>query len=613
MTLRRIIAGWSDERGAIAPFAAIVLAAVIGLTALSVDLGSWVAQRRSLQAATDAAALAAVSDTGLLAASNKDAILGNARDLLNRNGGVTPSIKPADLDLGVYCAYALDKDGHLPKPRFNTAIGYCDGVGPLKTAAVPNAVRLQASLDAPTFLSRVLQPTRASLTIKTSATAARIDEAGFYAGTGLVSIDTTQSALLNAVLGKLLGTSLNLTAVQYQGLLNANVEALGFLDALKTNLSLSAGTYDQLLATNVKVSQLLQAMVDVLDAPGSVATVALNAIKTSIVGNPSLTLGQLLDLGVWAKQPIENGTAETALQAGLNVLQLVSLSAQVANGRNAISIPSINVGLPGIASLEIASTVIEPPQSPPFTFGPVGVSVHTAQVRLQLKLQLLDLFGLLGQGVQLPLYVEAASGDAYLKAIDCGSEPKTDAMVTIAARSGLISVYIGKIDFNTMKNFDRPITTADIKPAPLLDLSLLGILGAHLDGKAFVGTPPPTNPNEPNDDDYKDLIFNQEQIAQRVSQSVASTGMVDNLLAGLEQLQLSGCGLYLLGLCAAPLDLNDKNIGKIIANLRQILNPVINGLLDPLVDGLLAALGIKLGYMDVTVTGVRCGVPVLVQ
>jgi uncharacterized membrane protein len=128
-----------------------------------------------------------------------------------------------------------------------------------------------------------------------------------------------------------------------------------------------------------------------------------------------------------------------------------------------------------------------------------------------------------------------------------------------------------------------------------------------------VGTPPPTNPNEPNDDDYKDLIFNQEQIAQRVSQSVASTGMVDNLLAGLEQLQLSGCGLYLLGLCAAPLDLNDKNIGKIIANLRQILNPVINGLLDPLVDGLLAALGIKLGYMDVTVTGVRCGVPVLVQ
>jgi uncharacterized membrane protein len=34
--------------------------------------------------------------------------------------------------------------------------------------------------------------------------------------------------------------------------------------------------------------------------------------------------------------------------------------------------------------------------------------------------------------------------------------------------------------------------------------------------------------------------------------------------------------------------------------------------LDPLVDGLLEALGVKLGYMDVTATGVRCGVPALV-
>jgi uncharacterized membrane protein len=39
-----------------------------------------------------------------------------------------------------------------------------------------------------------------------------------------------------------------------------------------------------------------------------------------------------------------------------------------------------------------------------------------------------------------------------------------------------------------------------------------------------------------------------------------------------------------------------------------ILSPVV----DPLVDGLLGALGVQLGFVDTWVTGVRCGVPVLV-
>jgi uncharacterized membrane protein len=598
MSQRRRIGIWASERGAIAPFAAIILVVAMGAAALSTDVGSWYAERRNMKAATDAAVLGAVVNQADLQAQNVAAIKATAADLLARNDSQYDASNITSLDLGTYCA-----DRSLsPSDRFRTSITLCPGDTRDPKYAVVNAARIQVAGTTPSFLSRVLSPAQGSLTLNASSTAARIDEAAFQAGTGLVSVDTTQSALLNGILGGLLGTSIKLTAVQYQGLLNTNVQALGFLNALATQLNLSAGTYDGLLSTNVKVGDVLQAAITALNAPNSIASLALGALKASIVGSPTLQLGDLLDLGVWRNQPVGGSTAPTALDAGLNLYQLVSLALQVANGKNAISIPSISVGLPGILSLEVTSTVIEPPQSPPFAFGPVGVSVHTAQVRLQLKLKLLDLFGLLGQGVQLPLYVEVAAGDAVLSRIDCGPQPATDAKVTIDAKSGAVRAYIGTIDINVMKNFSQPIKDTDIQPAPILDLSLLGIVRSFLLAKAEVDV---------GSSNYTSLVFNQTQIAGKIPQSVTSTGMVDNLLAGLSNLQLGGCGLNLLGLCILPLDLN--SIGTIIANLHQILDPVINGLLDPIVDGLLAALGIKLGYMDVTVTGVRCGVPVLVQ
>jgi uncharacterized membrane protein len=48
------------------------------------------------------------------------------------------------------------------------------------------------------------------------------------------------------------------------------------------------------------------------------------------------------------------------------------------------------------------------------------------------------------------------------------------------------------------------------------------------------------------------------------------------------------------------------------ATLNTVLKPLLQGL-DPLLDGVLKALGVKLGRAEVAVTGVRCGVPVLVS
>lgn len=604
----RLIRRGSGDGGAIAPFAALMLVPLIGTAALATDVGLWYAQQRHLQVATDVSALSAA-----LKISDATTIAGN---LLKANGFETSSLTSAVP--GVYCP-----EGAKPADRFKLGLTACEAGDPAPDEY--SAVQVTAHTTVPGVLSRTLTRTgdggqggasgqEGIYPISTRSTAARIDEAGLQAGTGLLTLDTTQSPLLNAVLGGVLGTKISLTAVHYNGLVNTDIDALTFLDALATHVGASVGTYDGLLDSNVKVGQILQAAIDVLHKQGNIAGLdldalnALLALQSQVTGNPDLALGKLLDLGLWKTQEVGSSTKPSALQAGLNLYQLVTLSAQVANSQNFISIPSLTVGLPGVASVQVAATVIEKPQTPPFAFGPRGISVHTAQVRTQIKLQLLDLFGLLGQGIQLPVYIEAAPGNATLTSITCDPEVK----VGVGADIDLAAAYIGTLPMNLMTNFSHKIDyQADIQPAPLVDVSVLGLIGlVRINGRAKL---------EGLFANHADLIFDQADIDGRISQSVYGSPKVENLLGSLgidpvtgkPNLDLKACLLGLGQLCLLPVDL--KVVSTTVTALNQLLAPVIKGLLDPLVDNLLAALGVRVGVMDVTVTGVRCGVPVLIR
>lgn len=59
---RRLAGRLRDERGAVIVWMALLLPVLLGLAAFAVDLGSWYWQHRQLQAAADAAALAAARD-----------------------------------------------------------------------------------------------------------------------------------------------------------------------------------------------------------------------------------------------------------------------------------------------------------------------------------------------------------------------------------------------------------------------------------------------------------------------------------------------------------------------------------------------------------------------
>lgn len=599
----------SGERGAIAPFAALMLVPMIGTAALATDIGLWYAQQRHLQAATDVSALSAA-----LKITDATAIAGN---LLQANGFEATNLTSAVP--GVYCP-----DAASAEDRFKLGLTACADDEPAPDEY--SAVQVTAHTTVPGVLSRALlqtgdgqmgqsgaSPNKEGIyPISTQATAARVDMAGLQAGTGLVTLDTTQSPLLNAVLGGVLGTRINLTAVHYNGLVNTDIDALTFLDALATHVGASVGTYDGLLDSRVKVGQILQAAIDVLNKEGNIAGLdlaalnALVALQSQVTGNPDLALGTLLDLGVWKNQEVGGSTKPSALQAGLNLYQLVTLSAQVANSQNFISIPSLTLGLPGVASVQVAATVIEKPQRPPFAFGPKGISVHTAQVRTQIKLQLLDLFGLLGQGIQLPVYIEAASGDATLRSITC--DP--DVRVGVDADVKAAAAYIGTLPMNLMTNFSHKINyQTDIQPAPLVDIGVLFIGLVRLTGRAKLELL----------EGHKDMVFDKQDIDDQVAQQVWGGGAVDNLLGSLgidpvtgkPNLELKACVLSLGQLCLLPVDLSV--LSTTVTALNQLLAPVIKGVLDPLVDNLLAALGVRVGVMDVVVTGVRCGVPVLIE
>src|SRR3546814_19810011 len=97
----------------------------------------------------------------------------------------------------------------------------------------------------------------------------RVDAAGLRAGTGVASISTADSLVMNATINSLLGGgNIGLTAAHYDALASADANAGAVLDALALDLGLTGGTYGELLESQVSVDQLLDAAIRPPPAPG---------------------------------------------------------------------------------------------------------------------------------------------------------------------------------------------------------------------------------------------------------------------------------------------------------------------------------------------------------
>ncbi|MFT4190288.1 MAG: hypothetical protein QM617_02060, partial [Comamonas sp.] len=346
--------------------------------------------------------------------------------------------------------------------------------------------------------------------------------------TTLATVSTSQSILLNALVGGLLGGSIDLSVGSWQGLVDADVSLLDYLDALAIKLGVTVGDYDTLLETDVTVGQLLEVLADVASQDG-VASLAVTALETitaqaTLIQDVDLQLGDIL--GVSAAVP------DSALDVSLGLFDLLSAIVQVGNGSSSVY-AAIDADLLGLTGVTVRLKVTEPEQvsaigSPRLIDesldpedDPNRSFVRTAQVRLLLSVELSlisDLTDLLNELLtslssvttflndvlsldlvdglssilnavgcsgtscreyevtyvklldELDVILDLGGGQAYVDDYDCSEDDKS---LTVKAKTELAKVRVGELDLSTEAKIAAAMSTSsdvELDPAPILSL-----------------------------------------------------------------------------------------------------------------------------------------------
>lgn len=335
----------SRQRGAIGLTAALTLGLALVFLLLVIDSGRLYLEKRKLQGIADMAALEAVQRNGnCIPATNTAPVYAGAS--ATRNGYVIPPGNALNVNCGtlttdasnlrVFSADATKTDAIqviASRPVLTSVAG---GVWSLFNG---NAYNLMTQLTAKAVAAPKILPPQSQLTIKST----------------LLTVDSTKSDALDLLFGKLLGGSLSLGGVGYQGLVGSDINLLSYLNQLALNVNVQAGNYDELLAKNLKIGQLIDAAGTVLQAGGTSASVAAATALgkiSALVGNADVTLGTLLQL--------QAGAVSSGLNTTVNAFQLAQAFVQLANKVNGV-VADIPVTIPGVtANLKVK--VIQPPQ-----------------------------------------------------------------------------------------------------------------------------------------------------------------------------------------------------------------------------------------------------------
>ena len=530
-----------DQRGAISLIAAMSLLFVLPATALTVDIGKGAWLKRDLQKMVDVVSLDAVRAVGDRRDPMKDhyvQALAYAQEAARRNDfDFTDTAAGNSLTVELGLADAATKAFTvLTAGQYSTA----------------NAVRITATSRS----DNKFMPGAVGLT--TQAISMVDQTAMFSVGSRLARLDAGSSPILNGVLGQMLGSTLSLDAVGYNGLADATV-SLGDVWA-----ELGLGSADQILNSEVQIEELLTATAQALNDQGDPTSVTaagiLGTFSTQLSSAAHFKFGDLLGA--------DTGDPGEAASAHMNVLEMIGMAASLANGTNLLNLTA-PITIPGVTSTTLKMSVIEPPQ---LCKAPcrVGDSAHTAQARIQLNMTLAQkLTVLLQQGtVRLPVYLDAAGATGTLNAIRCDI-PDEDGDITVHAVAEALKARIGTATDASMTNGSIP---AVVNPGELVNMT--GLV-------RVTGTATATMPSS-----AANLVIPWHDV--RSVGSSSSVTLDDELLASLA-----------LNVQVLTLGVNATTVAN---NVLAIITPVLNSLDTTLFGPLkkaLAFLGIELGGADV--------------
>lgn len=556
----------SHKDGNIATMAALFLPVALALAAMAVDEGALFLKHRESQSVTDLAAIAAASDIQNARKAATVAMSDNgisATSLENLEYGHILSAHEASfsVETGSYKGLAEIP----PEKRF-----IVDGLP-------RNAVRVTMSRRGTLYFANgLIDPP----VIETTAIAHKGVHTAFSVGSRLVAV---RKGVLNELLGQLLGSEIELSAMDYEALLDADFELFQTMDNLALQLDLSAGTYSEVLDGEIEFSRFLESMSEGVD--GLKAKQAIRRLASiSELQRQTVLLDRVFEMGSLSEIEIGNGSAVFSSKIG--VLETLVASAALANGTRQVEM-DFSFALPQLASVSARLAIGEPPQGKSwFAIGGMGEIVRTAQMRLFLEAKLDGGNLLSGSEIRLPVLLELAYAEARLVDHNCSSYNRNDASVSIAARPGIAEAWIADIDSGDMHNFAK---SPRIKPANLLDFLFLNISGnAHL---------------KMGNKRARFLRFSRSDIedgkVKRVSTSNFTRSLFSSLIEDLHiQINKKRGSLW-----------NDLAVKQaLLVPLNTIGKP-----LDELLYEILSGLGIKVGEADVRVHGIKCSTAVLVQ
>ncbi len=543
-----------NTSGNVALMSAGGLLLALSCAALGVDVGAVFADKRKTQSIADIAAIVAAGDLSNAARAATAAVTKNS---LPANALV--SVEP-----GIYTT----NTALAPAARFVAS-----------PAASANAVRVTLQTKTPLFFGKMLAGAE-QLDVRASATASTTALATFAIGSRLASLN---GGVVNALLGSMLGASLSLSVLDYQALADAKIDMFDFLNALAIKAGITAVTYDSLLSTNLKVTDVVSALLVAQKAANGVnaATNALTSVSLALAGvTTKVTPAALISLGPYSGLSVGQKPKVSVMAAVFDVL---SATGSVANGSNQVS-ASVNAGLPGIASISVKASIGERPVGTSWiNVGAKGASVHTAQTRILLSIQLL------GSGsvasVNLPLYVEVASGTATLNALSCGYPNIATSSAMLGVSPGIVDAWIGGVTAAELKNFS---VKPNPPPAALATVGLVSVSGkAHAAMANTAATP---------------VSFSYADVQAQTKKTVNTTSFTSSLTSSL-------LGDLSLTVQVGPLGLPIPGIGGVVSGIIGGATAPI----DQIIASTLAALGVGVGQADVWVSGIRCDGAVLVN
>lgn len=571
------------QRGAVGIAAAVLLFAALVMLVLAVDTGRLFVEQRDLQRIADTAALeTALGHTGC--ETDAAAAVATAQASAARNG------------------YAGDLAAE-PDAVLLGRLAVVDGLRVFEASgdAQPQAVRIRARSEVPTSL--VLGGLFGNTTtLAAEAVARRTPLAGLAAGSRAAGLDSADAELLNALLNGLLGSELALDAVSWRGLAATSVSLLELGEGLGlVGAGVGAGTVDELLRADVALVDVLEVAVAVVEreAPAEVnASVLRHQLLGSGIAAGDLALGEFLKVAA-------PGDPAAALEAGVNVLDLILVSALTATGDHAVEVDAEGLlpTLPGgvvNADSGIRLRVIESPQ---IAIGPPGrdadgewhTRVETAQLRLQLDVDL-DL-ALLGQSVRVDLGVAlaAADGEAWLEALGCPEGRDVARELRVGVQPGIATLRLGRF-----ADIEAP-GAVDFEPGRLE----VGLLGGAVTLAADLGAEVPLAPGAPETlyfeiHDRSDLPSVAQSVSSGTGDALAHavTGLEEELILALE-LDVAGLEIGVIG---------DGLVGSLVRELLAgVLAPLLEAMGDQVLDPLIGLLGASVGGVEVQIVELREG------